>query len=379
MTNIEKNIPLAPLTTMKTGGYCSYLAHITQENQIPELLDWAKQHSLPTFIIGSGSNVVFSDAGFPGLVMKMEIPGINCIENTEQYIDIEVGAGVIWDDFVKYTVNNGFWGIENMSLIPGTVGAVAVQNVGAYGQDSKRVIQNVRVYDISRRCFTIIQNKDCQFRYRKSIFNTEKTGRYIIVSITFRLTKKAHPIITRQNLKKLLRKRYGKLFSRLVYSQHEQYTQQQIRDTVIHLRSCGKALPVPESDGNSGSFFQIQTLPHNHFWSIVRKAIRTCGPTTAIKIASCRLFLSNNEGVMIPPRILIQSCKATDVQSNGISLYKNNCTVIINSSKNAQAKDILNVIREVRTCIYSKLGVIIPIEPSLIGFTEEEINLIKNI
>lgn len=366
--NIEYGIGLAPFTTMGIGGPAAHFVRVTREEDIPEIIDWAQQKGIPLLVFGGGSNVVVSDRGFSGLALKMEISGIHCTHETSFQVELECAAGESWDRFVEYTVQKGWWGVENMSFIPGTVGAVAVQNVSAYGQESKTVITKVRAYDIYTAGFVELRNDQCEFGFRKSIFNTTEAGRYIIVAVGFQLYKKGRPNLSRREIAYDIEKWRQTRIKRVTG-----YEQAEIRAAVIRLRTSGKLLPPPDTVGNSGTFFRASVISHNNLWKTLKNVYRNIGLTLVVKILGCRWRYSSKKGFKVPSRMLIEACGLEKLHYGSISLYKTNCAVLINSGGASGAADILRMIRQVRVAVYSKTGVIVPVEPSLVGFAEDEL------
>jgi len=192
---ILENIPLAPLTTLKLGGPARHFAEAHSMSEVQQAVAFARERSLPLFVLGGGSNVVVSDKGWPGLVLKVAIGGIELRgDPTDGKLHLAVGAGESWDKFVSHAVMADCAGVECLSGIPGSVGGTPVQNVGAYGQEVSESISSVLALDLSDGQVREISNAGCGFKYRTSIFNSSERGRYIIVQVSFALTPggKAH-------------------------------------------------------------------------------------------------------------------------------------------------------------------------------------------
>ena len=187
--DIHTDIPLKNYTTMRLGGNARFMADIHRSEEIPELYKKATSQSLPIAIIGGGSNTIVRDEGYSGLVLRMRIPGIAVVADDLYSTTLQIGAGELWDDVVKQTVDMRLTGIEAMSAIPGTAGAAPVQNVGAYGQEVADTLVSLEAYDTTTDSFITLSNGDCQFSYRNSIFRDTEQGRYIITSITLKLSK----------------------------------------------------------------------------------------------------------------------------------------------------------------------------------------------
>ena len=171
----SERVSLKKHTTMKTGGNARYFFTVKSVEDLKEAVSFAKEKNAPIFILGGGSNVLVSDEGFKGVVVKMEIVGINFISTNENTVRVTAGAGVEWDSLVREAVNKNLYGLENLSLIPGTVGAAPVQNIGAYGVEVKDVIEWVEVLNTSTMEIERITNTQCSFGYRDSFFKSERT------------------------------------------------------------------------------------------------------------------------------------------------------------------------------------------------------------
>src|SRR3954470_688296 len=187
--NLLHNIPLAPLTTFKVGGPARYFLEANSEEEVIEGVRYARDRKLPLFVLGGGSNLVVADAGWPGLVIKIAIAGVNEIGGTQAAREFEVGAGVEWDSFVAQSVSANLAGVETLSGIPGTVGGTPVQNVGAYGQEVSETITSVRVLRLEDLDVRELSNGECGFSYRTSIFNSSERGKYVVLKVRFALTK----------------------------------------------------------------------------------------------------------------------------------------------------------------------------------------------
>jgi UDP-N-acetylmuramate dehydrogenase len=182
--SIRDNVSLAPYTSLGVGGMARFFATAKREEHVPEAMEYAHSQGCPIFILGSGSNLLVSDAGFSGLVLKIEIPGIQSLDG-ETIVAAE--AGEKWDDLVQHCVDRNLAGIECLSGIPGTVGAAPVQNIGAYGEELGEVALSIRVFD--RDAFDVVELSaaECCFGYRSSIFNTTHADRYIILKVSLGL------------------------------------------------------------------------------------------------------------------------------------------------------------------------------------------------
>ena len=237
----QNNIPLAQHSTMRLGGPAKYLMDITSPEQIEPALEWARAHQCEVIMIGDGSNIVWTDKGFDGLVLVNKIGGFE-IQDQQFQSFLNIGAGGNWDKVVEKAAKAGLSGIEQLSLIPGTAGATPVQNVGAYGKEIADTLVCIQAYDSTEKKMVIIPKSECDFSYRKSRFNSKDKGRFLITSITLGLTKSSP-----------MPPFYGALQSYLTRNNITDYTPQTIRDAVIAVRNS--KLPNPAEVANCGSFF----------------------------------------------------------------------------------------------------------------------------
>jgi len=237
-----RNVPLAEHSTMRLGGTAAYALEVHDRSEIREAVAWAKEHNLPMLMIGDGSNIVWRDEGFPGLLLTNKMARFEVFKEDDTNTYLTVGAGENWDSVVARSVELGLTGIEALSLIPGTAGATPVQNVGAYGQEIAQTLVSIEAYDTQNDTFINIPNGECAFGYRTSRFKTTDHSRFLITAITLHLTKAnlAPPFYTALQ-------RY--------FEEHniQKFTPQVVRDAVIAIRNS--KLPDPKKVANNGSFF----------------------------------------------------------------------------------------------------------------------------
>ncbi|KAK6516907.1 hypothetical protein TWF506_006791 [Arthrobotrys conoides] len=252
---ILQNANLEDYSTMRLGGLAAYLTNVADREQLKEAITWAKQHRLPVIMIGQGSNIIWKDSGFDGLVICNRILYYQeepIGDKADKTVLVKIGAGENWDKVVERTVSRGMSGIESLSLIPGTAGATPVQNVGAYGQEIRDTLVSVEAYDNQTGDFVIINQEDCGFGYRTSRFKTVDRGRFYITMITIQL-------------------RYGNpkppfypaLQNFLADSGIVNFTPQTIRNAVIAIRQA--KLPDPVLVPNCGSFFANPVIEESEY------------------------------------------------------------------------------------------------------------------
>jgi UDP-N-acetylmuramate dehydrogenase len=255
---IQENVPLAPLTTLKVGGPARYFIEAKSIAEVQEAIEFAALRTLPTFVLGGGSNLVVSDAGWSGVALKIAIAGI---EEDGKTI-FEVGAGEEWDKFVATAVSRNCSGVECLSGIPGSVGGTPVQNVGAYGQEVAETIQSVTVLEIQTRKVCELNNKDCGFHYRTSIFNASQRGRYIILKVKYALIPGGKPHLQYADLKNHFP------------GWNEVPTLADVREAVRKIRAS-KGMLITEGDPDcrsAGSFFKNPVLSAESFDQLTKRA-----------------------------------------------------------------------------------------------------------
>jgi UDP-N-acetylmuramate dehydrogenase len=252
---LQENVPLSPLTTLQVGGPARYFVAAASSEDVREAVDFSRAHDWPLFILGGGSNLLVSDAGWPGLVLQVAIPGVERQGSGLGSGRFEVGAGEDWDGFVAQTVRENCAGLECLSGIPGTVGGTPIQNVGAYGQEVSAAIVSVHALDLASGSSVDIANAECNFHYRASIFNTAveaggAAGRYIVLRVTYQLTPGGAPRLGYADLKRSFESR-GAL-SNSVPTLAE--TRQAVRE--IRGRKGMLVDPADPDSRSAGSFFK---------------------------------------------------------------------------------------------------------------------------
>lgn len=258
---ILQNVPLAPLTTLKVGGPARYFIEAGTAAEVRDAVDFARSQELPLFVLGGGSNLVVADAGFPGLVLKIALSGINH-RHERPYAVFEVAAGEDWDRFVAMAVAHNCAGVECLSGIPGSVGGTPVQNVGAYGQEVADTIEAVQVLDLTQGEERELDKDDCRFSYRTSIFNTTERGRYIILRVDYALKHGGESRVDYADLKK-----YFAGWSTAP-------TLAETRDAVRQIRGRKAMLITPgdEDCRSAGSFFKNPVLSAAEHEDLNRRA-----------------------------------------------------------------------------------------------------------
>ena len=247
---IQHNISLKPFNTFGMNVKASDFVEITDESQIPAILKLVNTYPGKILFLGGGSNLLFS-GDFDGLVVHIATRGIEIVEEDEEFVYVRGKAGENWDDFVRFCVDHGYGGLENLSLIPGNVGSAPIQNIGAYGVEIRDTFYMLDAIALRSGEFREFYNEECAFGYRNSVFKSKLKGLYLILSVTFRLQKKPAVNIS-----------YGSIKDQLS-AMGLSADVQSIAEAVCQIRRS--KLPDPEELGNAGSFFKNPVIPHTQF------------------------------------------------------------------------------------------------------------------
>lgn len=255
---LKKNQSLKSYNTFGIEVYAQCFLEVNSVSEINSALDFVQKNQLKLLILNGGSNLLFTQ-DFDGLVLKINLKGIEIVKETEDVVFVKVQAGENWHDFVQWTLQNDFGGLENLSLIPGNAGTAPMQNIGAYGVEIKDVMAELSTLEIATGNVKTFANLDCKFGYRESVFKNELKNQFILLDVTFRLTKKKHQ----------LRTSYGAIQSELKNLKIENPTIQNVSQAVINIRQT--KLPNPKELGNSGSFFKNPVITKSQFEEIQKK------------------------------------------------------------------------------------------------------------
>jgi UDP-N-acetylmuramate dehydrogenase len=328
---ISENSSLQNLHSFGCNEKANYFAKIGSMETIEKSIQWAKEKNIPYLILGAGSNILFTKT-FEGLVLKMEIMGIKKLKETPSEVILEVGAGENWHHFVSYCVQKGWGGVENLSLIPGTVGAAPIQNIGAYGVEAKDSIASVTAYDTQSAQFITLQNSDCAFAYRTSLFKKDTT-RYIISSVQFVLQKQP-----------IFRTEYGAIKEVLHQKNNKQPSVEAISNAVIQIRS--EKLPDPKKLGNAGSFFKNPTITKDLFEVLVTKYPKMIA------------YPITDDTYKIAAGWLIEACGWKGIQKGSVGCYEKQSLVIVHYN-NGPGIEIFNFSEEIIQSVLTKFEILL--------------------
>lgn len=350
--NFLENVPLAPYTTFKIGGPARYFCVVENQQDALTAYEFAIKEKLPVFVLGGGSNLLVSDRGFKGLVVKIANKGIEVISEDAENVFLKVSSGEIWDEVVNFATKNNWWGIENLSHIPGSTGAIAVQNVGAYGQEASKVIDSVGVFNTETHNILSIKAKDCEFGYRKSIFNSTKKNKYIIFHIIFKLKKHGSPCLNYPDLKK--------------YFEGKNPFLSEIREAVTQIRNKKYPFPTQAKNGNAGSFFKNPVLDLTGFETLKQKIQTNFGDNKLIELETKSFFILPQ--VKVPAAYLIDICGLKNHHVGGACINPTQPLIILNENGSATAEDVINLAEFVKREVNEKTGIMLSFEPVILGF-----------
>lgn len=337
---IRENVPISELTTMRLGGEARFVVEITTAQDIPSALDFAKERELPIFVLGGGANTIGRDEGFPGVILLMKIDGIEVIDETSDEALVRGGAGVIWDDFVRFTAERRYSGIECLAKIPGTVGAAPVQNIGAYGQEVAQTIDNIEAYDTVSNEIVVLGRDELKMGYRTTLFNTgPEKGRYIITAVTFML----------ENDEPLEPPFYNSLQKYLDENNITDYSPMTLYDAVSAIR--GDKLPDPNEKASSGSFFKNVYFPADDAETVAKA-----------EEIGVKVYDKTDGRKMINTGALIEKAGLKGSLLHGMRVSDKAALVLINESAKSY-KDLADARKEISDTVFEKFGFKIEQEP----------------
>ncbi|GIV36011.1 MAG: UDP-N-acetylenolpyruvoylglucosamine reductase [Cyclobacteriaceae bacterium] len=340
MLNVTQNVNLAPYNTFGVSEYAHWFTRINNPQQIKELVNHPVFAAKPHLILGGGSNILFTRS-FEGLVIKVDIKGIEKIREDANHVWLKVGAGENWHSLVMHCVTASYGGIENLALIPGTAGAAPVQNIGAYGVELAEVLEEVQGFNLADGTQLNLSNNECRFGYRDSIFKQELKGKFFISSITLRLTVGRHQ----------LRTSYGTLADTLIAMGVNQPTLYHVSQAVIRIRTS--KLPDPARTGNAGSFFKNPVISGKQY-----RELKEIHP----KIPG---FIVDNQGVKIPAAWLIEQCGWKGKRIGNAGVHEHQPLVLVNLG-GASGQEILKLAEEVRHSVAEKFNIDLTPEVNII-------------
>ena len=337
MVKVYENYPLKQHNTFGIDVKAKYFVVLPSVENVKSFLATKQFKKKNKLILGGGSNTIFTH-DYNGIVIIPDITGIHIVKETKKSVILKVGAGVNWDHFVDYCVNNNYVGIENLSNIPGTVGSSPIQNIGAYGVEVKDVVHEVEAIHIETQEKTLFKKDECNFGYRDSIFKNELKGQYLITNVFFKLSKEPKYITTYGNLKEEVNK-LGEV------------SLKNIRNAIINIRS--QKLPDPVTIGNAGSFFKNPIVDYERLKSL------------KIKHRKVPVYKASRGRYKIPAAWLIEQCHFKGVKHGNTGTFENQPLVLVNHG-NASGKEVINFAGEIVDAVKNEFGIELEMEVNVV-------------
>lgn len=337
---MQENFSLQPYNTFGVDTNAKYFTEVSNTEELKAALSYSTSHSLPLLFLGGGSNILLTK-DFDGLAIKLNLKGISEENFNDNEVFVTAKAGENWHEFVMYCLHKNYGGLENLSLIPGNVGTSPMQNIGAYGTEIKDIFVSCQVLDLEDLEVKTFNLEQCRFGYRDSIFKQEGKGRYVILEVTFKLTRKEHHVKTE----------YGAITSELKHLGIESPTIQDVSQAVINIRQS--KLPDPKEIGNAGSFFKNPTIPLVQFEALQQKFENIQG-------------YPNGDMVKVPAGWLIEQCGWKGKQIGNVASHKLQSLVIINATGNASGKEIFDFSTDIINSVKEKFGIELEREVNII-------------
>ncbi len=336
---IDHDYPLKRIHTFQVDATARYFAEVTTPEELVSYFSENHKKEWPLLILGGGSNVLFIQ-DFEGTVLKIGIKGREIIEDAADSVLIRANAGEHWDDLVKYCVDNGWGGLENLSLIPGNVGTCPVQNIGAYGVEIKDVIDSVEAFNIETLERRIFSADECELNYRDSVFKGKLKGKFIILNVSFRLNK--NPLLSLD---------YANIRDELKQMNVDKPDIRNVREAIIRIRR--RKLPDPAEIGNAGSFFKNPTVTEEAYFLLKSKFPNL-------------VSYDQNGTYKIPAGWMIDQCGWKGKRFGDAGVHKDQALILVNYG-NATGEQILNLSKLIRESVYEKFGILLEYEVNIIA------------
>lgn len=333
------NCSLLPYNTFGMDVKASRFVEYASVEELRGLWNAEREAVARALHIGGGSNLLFA-SDYEGLILHSAIKGYTVVKETEEEVEVRVGAGEVWDDFVAYTVANGWYGAENLSLIPGEVGASAVQNIGAYGVEAKDLIVSVDTFGLETGEERRFMREECRYAYRESVFKQELKGKYAVTFVTYRLKK--HPVFHLE---------YGNIHAELE-KQGCQVDLENVRRIIIAIRQA--KLPDPKVLGNAGSFFMNPVVPKMQFEALLAQ------------YPDMPHYPVDEAHVKIPAGWMIDRCGWKGKRVGHAGVHEKQALVLVNCG-GATGKEVMHLAEEIVASVRERFGVTIRPEVNYIG------------
>ncbi len=345
----EQNVDLAELTTFKIGGQAAFYTVVTSADELPEIFAWLKSNNLPHFILSGGSNTIFDDGTFKGVVIKIDIKGFELLSEDEITTCIRVGAGENWDAIVAKTIDLKLSGIEALSGIPGMCGAAPIQNIGAYGQEIKDTTVSVEVFDTDTGVVTSLTNAECEFEFRNSTFKATQKDRYIITAIILKLSKLPASI-----------PQYKDAISYFKKKNIATPNLPQIRRAILEIRR--NKFMDPAVMPNAGSFFKNPIVSEE-----IANKIMADNPSIKLYPEDTKIIPLGGNKYKIAAGWLIQELGLKGLELEKVRIDPNHALVLENKG-GASQKDLKELVSKIQDSAIKKYGIALEPEPVIVEF-----------
>ena len=335
---IQKDYSLLSHHTFGMNVKASLFIEYTSVEELKCILHEYMSDDVPWLHIGGGSNLLFR-GDYSGMILHSAIKGYEVIHEDAETVVVRVGAGEVWDDFVAYSVKQGWYGAENLSLIPGEVGASAVQNIGAYGVEAKDLIVNVETIEVATAEERVFNNKECGYAYRQSVFKKALKGQHIVTKVCYCLKKTPSYHLDYGNVRAELEKRDCEL------------TLENVRQTIIDIREA--KLPDPKIQGNAGSFFMNPIVPRTQF------------ETLLVDNPLMPYYVVDAERVKIPAAWMIDQCGWKGKRLGNAGVHDKQALVLVNCG-GATGMEVIHLSEEIQKSVFERFGVTISPEVNFV-------------
>ncbi|MGK7396301.1 MAG: UDP-N-acetylmuramate dehydrogenase [Candidatus Cyclobacteriaceae bacterium M3_2C_046] len=336
---IHQNFPLTSYNTFHITANAAYFTEINQKDDLIKLYEWPLFQQLPRLVLGGGSNILLT-SDFDGLVIKMNLDEFKIVKENASQVWIRSGAGTNWHEFVRKIINLGYGGIENLSLIPGTVGAAPMQNIGAYGVEIQQVFDCLEGWNMTTGAFETFDREACQFGYRYSVFKGERKNQYLITAVTLRLDKIPQFVTT-----------YGAISKVLQQKQVKELSLHQISEAVIEIRQS--KLPDPEHLGNAGSFFKNPVIPKDKYDGLKKHFPDLSG------------YEISDFEMKVSAAWLIDQCGWRGYRTGDAGIYAKHALILVNFG-NATGQQIWKLAQQVRQSVLEKFDITLEPEVNIV-------------
>jgi UDP-N-acetylmuramate dehydrogenase len=326
---VRENVDLHHLNTFHVTARCRWFAEVASAEELSQVLAWMHGRNLPYILLGQGSNILFRE-DYPGLVIELGMKGISLLGQTGETVLVQAMGGEIWHPFVEYCLDHGWYGLENLSLIPGTVGAAPVQNIGAYGVELQDVLHELQAIEIATGETITFSNADCDFSYRSSVFKKELRDQFIITAVTFRLSTAPRLVLT-----------YPALQDALKGMAVEHVDPRKVSDKVCEIRRS--KLPDPDQLGNAGSFFWNPRLSQQRFEKLKAQYPDMPG-------------YSEGDTIKVPAAWLIEKAGWKGYRDGDVGVHDRHALVLVNHGA-ATGAELVALSERIQASVVEKFGI----------------------